>query len=224
MTMTPLRGIEAVHLGQQLVEGLLALFVRAERRRHAHFAERIQFIDENDARRAGFGLCEQVSHARRADADEHLDELRSAQAEERHVGFARHGTGKERLSRPGRTEQQHALRDAATEVRVLVRMLQELDDLAELLRRFVDAGDIGKRHLDIVLGVDLGATAFEGHRAPWGHPSQHKFHTRTIRPSGSSQPMRLLHQFVSVSPVNFTPCCSSSSRRRGSSIRVVSNA
>jgi hypothetical protein len=47
----PFARVEAVHLGQQLVEGLLPLFVRAERRRHAHLAERIQFVDEDDARR-----------------------------------------------------------------------------------------------------------------------------------------------------------------------------
>ncbi len=43
---------------------------------------------------------------------------------------------------PGRADQEHALGDAAAERRVLLRGLQELDDLAQLLLRFVDAGDV----------------------------------------------------------------------------------
>ena len=48
-------------------------------------AERVELVDEDDARRLGLGLLEQIAHARGADADEHLDELRPAQAEERHA-------------------------------------------------------------------------------------------------------------------------------------------
>jgi len=36
---------------------------------------RVDLVDEDDARRVLLGLAEEVAHARRADADEHLDEL-----------------------------------------------------------------------------------------------------------------------------------------------------
>ena len=75
--------IEAVHFRQQLVERLLALFVAAHRALHAHLAQRVELVDEDDAGRLGFGLGEQIAHPRGAHADEHLDELRSGQAEER---------------------------------------------------------------------------------------------------------------------------------------------
>ena len=53
--------VEAVHLGEQLVQRLLALLVTAHRRLDAHLAERVQFVDEDNARRLGIGLGEQVA-------------------------------------------------------------------------------------------------------------------------------------------------------------------
>jgi hypothetical protein len=50
--------IEAVHLGEQLIERLLALLVAAERALHARLAERVELVDEDDARRLRFGLLE----------------------------------------------------------------------------------------------------------------------------------------------------------------------
>src|SRR5262249_60101540 len=69
--------IEAVHLGEELVERLLALLVAAERALDADLAERVELIDEDDAGRLRLGLLEEVADPRRADPDEHLDELRS---------------------------------------------------------------------------------------------------------------------------------------------------
>src|SRR5262245_46373602 len=86
-----LAAIESVHLGQQLIERLLALLMAADRALDARLAERIEFVDEHDARRLGFRLLEKIANASRTDADEHLDELGAAQAEERHVRFAGHG-------------------------------------------------------------------------------------------------------------------------------------
>ena len=43
-------------------------------------------------------LLEQIAHARRADADEHLDELRAVDREERHAGFARDRAREQRLA------------------------------------------------------------------------------------------------------------------------------
>ena len=160
--------VEAVHLGEQLVERLLALFVAAERALHAHLAERVELVDEDDARRLGFGLLKEVADARGADADEHLDELRSAQAEERHVRLARHRAREQRLAGARGADEQHALGNAAAEVGVFLRVLEELDDLLQLLLRFVDAGDIGEADLDFVVGVDLRAAPRERHDAAFG--------------------------------------------------------
>ena len=59
-------GVEAVHLGQDLVQRLLALVVSAElRAAPARAADGVQFVDEDDRRRRLPRLLEQVAHARR---------------------------------------------------------------------------------------------------------------------------------------------------------------
>src|SRR6478735_85176 len=82
-------GVEAVHLDEDLVERLLALVVTATEARAALATDGVDLVDEDDARRVALGLVEQVADAAGADADEHLDELRAGDAEERHAGFTR---------------------------------------------------------------------------------------------------------------------------------------
>src|SRR5436853_48143 len=122
-------GVEAVHLDEDLVEGLLALVVRAAEAGAALAADRVDLVDEHDARRVALRLVEQVAHARRADADEHLDELGARDREERHAGLAGDGAREHCLPRAGRTHEQHAARDARAERAELLRVLEELDHL-----------------------------------------------------------------------------------------------
>ena len=91
---------------------------------------------------ACLGLREQIAHARGADADDHLDELRRGHLEERHAGLAGHRPREQRLAGAGRPLQQHAARDPAAELQVLVRVLEEVDDLGQLLLGLVDPGDV----------------------------------------------------------------------------------
>ena len=81
-------GLKAVHLDQQLVEGLFALIVAAAETGAAMAADRIDFVDEDDAGRVLLRLFEHVAHAAGADADEHLHEIRARNGEERHVRLA----------------------------------------------------------------------------------------------------------------------------------------
>ena len=138
---------EAVHLDEQLVQRLLALVVTAAEAGAAMTADRVDFIDEDDAGRVLLALLEQVAHARRADADEHLDEVGTADREERNVRFARDGARQQRLAGSRRAHQQHALRDAAAELLELLRLAQELDDLLQLVLGLVNARDVLERHL-----------------------------------------------------------------------------
>src|SRR5258708_34932785 len=102
-------------------------------------ADRVDLVDENDARCMLFALLEQVAHAARPDADEHLDEVRARDAEERHPGLARDGPRQERFSGARRTNQEDALRDAAAEALELLGVFEEGDDLLDLVLRLVDA-------------------------------------------------------------------------------------
>ena len=136
---------EAVHLDQQLVQRLLALVVAAAQAGAALAADRVDFIDEHDARRVLLRLLEHVAHARRAHADEHLDEVGAGDREERHLRFAGDRLGEQRLAGAGRADHQHAARNAAAELLELGRVAQELDELGDFFLRLVAAGDVGER-------------------------------------------------------------------------------
>ena len=137
--------VEAVHLDEDLVEGLLALVVRAAETGATLAADRVDLVDEDDARGVALGLVEQVAHAARADADEHLDELGAGDAEERHAGLTRDGASHQGLAGAGRPDEQHAAGDARAERVELLGELQELDDLLELGLGLVDAGHVRER-------------------------------------------------------------------------------
>src|SRR5205807_5378713 len=115
--------VEAVHLDEQLVERLLALVVPTAEPGTTVAADGVDLVDEDDARRVLLGLVEQVAHAAGADADEHLDELRPADAEERHAGLTGHRFAEQRLAGARRAHQQHTLGDARSDRRELVRVL-----------------------------------------------------------------------------------------------------
>ena len=78
--------VEAVHLGQQLVECLLPLVVGHVRaRRRAALADGVDLVDEDDGRGPLAGLGEQVPDPGRAHAHEHLHEAGAGDREERYA-------------------------------------------------------------------------------------------------------------------------------------------
>ena len=123
-----LGGIEAVDLGKELIERLLALVVAAELG-VAAAADGIDLVDEDDGGSDLGGFLEQVAHAARADADEHLHEVRAGDGEERHVRLARDRLSKQGLAGAGRSDEQRALRQLCADGRVLFRVVQKIDDL-----------------------------------------------------------------------------------------------
>ncbi|CAB4660568.1 unannotated protein [freshwater metagenome] len=66
---------EAVHLGEHLVERLLALIVATAEAGTALAANRIDLIDEDDGSSHLPGAGEEVAHAACANANEHLHEV-----------------------------------------------------------------------------------------------------------------------------------------------------
>ena len=104
--------LEAVHLDEQLVERLLALVVAAAEAGAAVAADGVDLVHEDDARAVLLGLLEEVAHARGADADEHLDEVRARDREERHAGLAGDGAREQRLA--GAREARRAARPSGS--------------------------------------------------------------------------------------------------------------
>ena len=155
--------LEAVHLDEQLVQRLLALVVTAAHAGAAMAADGVDLVDEDDAGARLLGLLEQVAHAGGADADEHLDEVRAGDREERHAGLACGRPREQRLTGAGRPVEQDALRNPRAERLELLRVLEELLDLVQLLDRLVRPGDVLVRDLGRVGRHPLGAALAEAH-------------------------------------------------------------
>src|SRR5690606_13595807 len=102
-------------------------------------AYRVDFINEHNRRGFGFGPLEQITHAARADTDEHLDKFRTGNAEEGHTRFARYRTRHQRLARPRRADHQHAFGNARTEADKFLRLLEELNDFRQFFFGFFRA-------------------------------------------------------------------------------------
>ena len=155
--------IETIHLDEQLVEGLLALVVSAAEPGAPVTTDGIDLVHEDDRRSVRLRLLEEVADAAGADADEHLDEVGTRDGEERNAGLAGHGAGEERLTGSRRAEEQHALGDLGPHRLELLRGLEVLLDLLELLDGLVESGDVGERDLRLVLRDEAGLRLTEGH-------------------------------------------------------------
>ena len=170
--------VETVHFGEQLVQGLFPFVVAAEGTGITFFADGVDFIDEDDARRLFLGLVEKVAHTGGAHADEHFDEFRPGNAEEGDLGFAGDGFGEQGLAGARRADQQGAFRHGGADLLVFVRMVQEIDQLDEgffclVLARYIGKGNAGVGlhvHFGIALAevahaADTAEAAFTGHKA-----------------------------------------------------------
>ena len=161
----------------------------------ARAADRVQLVDEDDRGRRLPRLLEQIAHAGGADADDHLDELGGAEAEEGDARLPGNRARQQRLAGSGRTDEQHALRHGAAEPLVLGGVFQEVDDLDQLVLGLVDPGDVVERDLRLLLAVALRAAATEAEQPATGrrrgaaaHPDER---SRSAAASDRSRPAAL---------------------------------
>lgn len=167
---------EAVHLDEQLVECLLALVVSAAQACSALTTDGVDLVDEDDAGAVLLGLLEHVANTRSTDTDEHLDEVRTGDGEERDTGFACNSASEQRLTGSGRAVQQHTARNLGAERLVASRVLQEVLDLVQLFDSLVRTGDVGERGFRHVLGELLGLRLTESHDSAATTAALHPVH------------------------------------------------
>ena len=155
--------LEAVHLGQQLVESLLALVVDEAHVHAALRADRVDFVDENNAGGVLLRLLEQVADPRGPHAHEHLDKVAAAEGKERHVGFAGDRPGQQRFAGARRTDEQDALGDFRAERFVAGRVLEEVDHFLQLVFGFVAAGHVVEGDARVLVGNRLRLALADAH-------------------------------------------------------------
>src|SRR5437660_1270773 len=132
-------------------------------RTRSRAADRVELVDEDDRGRLLARGLEQVAHASRADADEHLHEVRTGDGHERHAGLARYRPRDERLPGTGWADEQDALGDPGADLLELARVLQEVDDLGDLLLHRSVPGDVVERGLRLLGRVYLRPAATDVH-------------------------------------------------------------
>ena len=145
---------KAVHLREELVQGLLTLVVAAAKTGAALTTHRINLVDEDDARCVFLGLLKQIAHTASADTHKHLDEFRAGNREEGNACFTSNSFGQQGFAGARRAHQQNAFGDLGANSGEAVGILEEVDDLGELELGAFDAGDIFKGHLGLGFHLD----------------------------------------------------------------------
>ena len=169
-----LRGLEAVHLGQELVEGLLPLLVAAPVAGVAAAADGVDLIDKDNAGRVLVGLLEEVAHTGGAHTDIELYEIRAGQGKEGDVGLARDRLGQQGLAGSGRSHQQGALGQLGADLDIAAGVVEEVDDFDQGLLGLVLTRDILEGDAGLLLHILLGralAHVEEASPAP-AHPAE----------------------------------------------------
>ena len=173
-------GVKAVHLNQQLVQGLLALVMPAAKAGTTLTAHGIDLINKDDGGHCLFGFFKQIAHTGCADTDIHFHKVGTRDGIERNAGLARTGTGQQRFAGARRADKQNAVGNARPQGVELFRCFQELNHFLEFSLFFIRTGNIGKGCLALafLLVLDLGTAnihqaAATGTAAVHGHEEQH---------------------------------------------------
>ena len=124
--------LKAVHLREQLVQGLLPLVVAADLSVPL-LSDGIDLINEHDAGGLLLGLLEEIPHLGRAHAHKHLHEFRAGHGKEGHVCLPCHSLGQHGLSRSGRSHKQKSLGHGSAHIRIFLRVVQIIYHLSQTL-------------------------------------------------------------------------------------------
>src|SRR5436190_11179653 len=114
--------------------------------------DRVNFVDENNARRGFLALLKHVANPAGANPDKHLDEIGTADREEWDISLAGDGAGEQGLAGAGRPDQKHAFRNAPPEFLKLLRITQKLDQLLHFILGFLDSGNVAESNFIFVAG------------------------------------------------------------------------
>ncbi len=194
--------LKAVHLDQQLIQSLLALVVSAAQACAAMASDRVDFVDEDDARSILLALLKQVANAARAHADEHLNEVRTGNREERNIGFTGHSPRQQSLAGSRRADQQYALGNASAQLLELLRLAQEFNNFLQLFFGLIDAGHILERDFLLLHGEQPRPALAERQRliSAGLHLADHEDTTKLpIKISGA--------HMVRTASASFRRCC-----------------
>ena len=91
--------------------------------------DRIDFVNENNRGTMRFGLIEQIAYSTGANANEHLDKVRTRNVEERNACFSGYGARQQRFTSSRIAQQQHAAWNLGAQRLELFGVFQKVDGL-----------------------------------------------------------------------------------------------
>ncbi len=139
-------GLKTIHLAKDLIQGLLAFIVSTSQSGTSLATDCVDFVDEDDCWRLGFGRGKQIPDSAGTDTHEHLDEFTTVDAEVGHVRFAGDGAGEQCFSGSGRADQQRSFGDTSTQFLEFGRVLEELNNFVQICLYAFQAGDVLERN------------------------------------------------------------------------------
>ncbi len=144
--------VKPIHLHQHRIQRLLIRMLPPHRTRaRPLLPNRINLINEHNARRTLLRLRKYIPHPARTHAHKHLFKVAPAHRKEWHLRLPSNRLGKKRLTRPRRPHEQHPLRNAPTQLPEIIRRLQKLHNLLHLFLRLINPRHVRKRHMLLVL-------------------------------------------------------------------------
>ena len=139
--------LKPIHLHQQLIQRLLTLIMPPTQTSPTMPPNRINLIHKHNTRRRLLRLLKQIPNTRRTHTHKHLHKIRTRNRKKRNPSLTSHSPRQQRLPRPRRPIQQHTLRNPSPQRLKLLRILQKLLNLMQLLNRLIRPSHIPKRHL-----------------------------------------------------------------------------
>ena len=141
---------KAIHLDQQLVQGLLTLIMATAHTGTTVTTHSINLVDKDDARCLLFGLFEHVTNPRSTHTHEHLYEVRTGDGEKRYFSFAGNRFGNQGFTSSRWANHQHTSGNTAAQTLELARIFQEVNQLLYIFLGLFNTRHVGKRGFDLV--------------------------------------------------------------------------
>ena len=169
--------LKAVHLREQLVQGLFSLLVSAAVLGITAAADGVDLVDKDDAGGVLVGFLEQVADTGRTYAYVQFNKVGTGQGEEGNMRFACNRLGQQGLTCSGRSHKKRALGELGSDLDIFARIMQEIDHFLQGFLGLVLACHICEGDACVLLDIFLGrALAHAAHKAAAAGSAEQKAH------------------------------------------------
>ena len=124
---------ETIHLYQHLIQCLLSLIMTTAKSGTSSTCYGINLVNKYNTWCILLRLSKQISYTGSTDSDKHFHKIRTGNGKKRYMCFAGNRFGKQSLTGSRRTNQQNSFWDSCTQLNILIRTLQEIYNLFQIL-------------------------------------------------------------------------------------------